>query len=311
MSLAKLLTHPLLREIPEFLSGTSAWELHVPFALLLIDLARPQILVELGTHKGDSYLAFCQAISKLQIQCEAYAVDTWQGEEHAGLYDEEIYTTLTSYHAPRYGAFSTLMRRTFDDAALQLTHKKIDLLHIDGLHTYEAVKHDFETWLPLMSESGIVLFHDTQVRERGFGVYKLWRELCERHPHFEFLHGNGLGILGLGDKIPQDAAFLFNLSEGEQFALRSVFEHVGILVSQLWWARRERESFSREVEVSKETLNDLRASARSEREQLEYQIRETENKLNRVFSSTSWRATEPLRRLGTAVHTLLRKREAR
>ncbi len=311
MSLAKLLSHPLLQEIPEFLSGTSAWEQHVPFALLLIDLVRPKTLVELGTHKGDSYLAFCQALSKLQIQCEAYAVDTWQGEEHAGLYEEEIYTTLNSYHAPRYGSFSTLMRLTFDGAARQLEHKKIDLLHIDGLHTYEAVKHDFETWLPLMSESGIVLFHDTQVRERGFGVYKLWDELCERHQHFEFLHGNGLGILAIGNQIPPEAAFLFNLSVEEQRALQLVFEHTGILVSQLWWARRERESFSREVDASKKALNELRAGALSEKEKLENQVREIENKLNRVFSSTSWRATEPLRRLGTAVDSLRQKRVVR
>jgi hypothetical protein len=311
VGLAKLLAHQLLKETPEFLSGTSAWEQHAPFALLLIDLLRPKTLVELGTHKGDSYLAFCQAIAKLQIQCDAYAVDTWVGEEHAGLYDEEIYTTLNTYHTPRYGSFSTLIRNSFDEAAQQLRDKKIDLLHIDGLHTYEAVKHDFETWLPLMSESGIVLFHDTQVTERGFGVCTLWQELRARYPHFEFLHGNGLGILGVGRQITPDATFLFNLTDEEQQALRALFEHLGVLVSQLSWARREQEAASREAALSRKSLDECRKNALSDKEkfegrvrELEGQVMETEKKLRSIYSSASWRLTQPLRKMADSVRAL-------
>ncbi|MGU3471026.1 class I SAM-dependent methyltransferase [Paenibacillus sp. D51F] len=64
----------------------------------------------------------------------------------------------------------------------------IDLLHIDGLHTYEAVRPDYESWLPKLAEDGIVLLHDTEIKIADFGVWKLWGELSERHPARNFQH---------------------------------------------------------------------------------------------------------------------------
>src|SRR5215510_9543450 len=100
-------------EHPEHVS-TSAWHGHIPFAFWCIDVVRPRIFVELGTHNGDSYCAFCQAVDKLSLATACYAVDTWQGDAHAGFYGEEVYTTLQRYHDKRYGAFSRLVRSTFD-----------------------------------------------------------------------------------------------------------------------------------------------------------------------------------------------------
>ena len=53
----------------------------------------------------------------------------------------------------------------------------IDILHIDGLHTYDAVK-DFITWKNKIREGGSILFHDWNVRSEDFGVWKLWEEIC-------------------------------------------------------------------------------------------------------------------------------------
>ena len=165
----------------------SAWADHAPFAFWLMERHRPRSFVELGTHGGYSYFAFCQAIKTGSLPTQCYAVDTWAGDQHAGFYGEEFFQQVSDYNESHYAAFSRLVRTTFDKAVNHFSDGSIDLLHIDGLHFFEDVKHDFETWRPKLSDKAIVLFHDTNVRERNFGVFKLWEDLRVQYPSFEFL----------------------------------------------------------------------------------------------------------------------------
>jgi hypothetical protein len=188
------------------------------------------VFVELGSFRGTSYCAFCQAVKQLDVGTKCFAVDTWGGDAHSGSLDPLVFDLLKSHHDPRYGHFSTLLRKTFDEATADIADGSVDLLHIDGLHTYEAVRHDFETWLPKLSDRAIVLFHDTNVKALDFGVWKFWSEVIPHYPHFEFLHGYGLGVLAVGRDMPEGLRNLFEASPTEIDGIRNLFHRLGIAV---------------------------------------------------------------------------------
>ena len=220
------LHYPIIFSNPLRLA-TSSWIQHLPFAMLLVDIVRPKILVELGTHYGVSYCGFCQAVKELHTGTLCYAVDTWQGDEHTGAYGTEVYENIKHHHDPRYGNFSSLLKLKFDEAASYFADSSIDLLHIDGYHTYEAVKHDFETWQPKLSQRAVVLLHDINERERQFGVWRYWDELKAQYPSFEMRHEHGLGMLYVGDDIPEPLNDLLRLSEAERTQVCELFFILG------------------------------------------------------------------------------------
>lgn len=196
--------------------GASAWLEHIPFAMWVVEAQRPRTLVELGTHNGASYFAFCQAVAELGLDSSCFAVDTWKGDAHAGFYGEEVHERVRAWNDAHYSAFSRLVRSTFDEALEHFSDGSVDLLHIDGLHTLEAVTHDFRSWRPKLSDRAVVLFHDINVRERGFGVYRLFEELRGQFPSFAFVHGHGLGVLGVGPEQSADLRRLYALGEGPE-----------------------------------------------------------------------------------------------
>jgi hypothetical protein len=175
--------------------GISDWAGHVPFAYDLVAAVRPAVIVELGAHYGQSYFMFCQAVADGCLPSRTFAVDTWRGDSHVGAYGEEVFGEVSEHNQRYYERFSSLLRMSFDQALDYFADASIDILHIDGLHTYDAVRHDFETWLPKVKPGGIVLMHDIEVRHQDFGVWRLWEELSGRYEAFAFPHSCGLGVL--------------------------------------------------------------------------------------------------------------------
>ncbi|WP_207512316.1 glycosyltransferase family 2 protein [Longitalea luteola] len=241
-----LIDRPSYFWTPDYVD-VSAWIEHIPFAFWIIDVLKPKMVVELGVHTGTSYFAFCQAIKRLNINSTCYGVDMWTGDEHAGFYSDEVYNKVAAYNNTKYSRFSTLIRSTFDGAKDYFIDGSIDLLHIDGFHTYEAVKRDFETWLPKLSENAIVLFHDINVRERGFGVFRFWDELKLRYPHFQFDFGYGLGIICIGKPQARELSILFdhNTSDAHYLFLRNFFFDRGTFIKNEFYTsltlKKERE----------------------------------------------------------------------
>jgi hypothetical protein len=136
----------------------SAWKGHGHLAMKIVSLFKPEVIVDLGVDYGFSTFCFAyEGIGKV------YGIDWFKGDIHTGFRDTFDYV-MGLYQEIR-NEFSIknieFIKSDFDEAA-KSWNKKIDLLHIDGLHTYEAVKNDYDTWIKFCDEESIILFHDVE-----------------------------------------------------------------------------------------------------------------------------------------------------
>jgi predicted O-methyltransferase YrrM len=70
-----------------------------------------------------------------------------------------------------------------------LSGEPLDYLFLDGDHSYDGVRRDFEMYAPLVSSGGIVAFHDIVVHqpETRCEVKKFWNEIKQRYRHHEII----------------------------------------------------------------------------------------------------------------------------
>ncbi len=290
----------------------SAWITHVPFAFWLTEATKPKLLVELGAHNGVSFCAFCQQVNKSDITTQCYAVDTWEGDAQAGYYDQFVYEDLSRHVHEHYASFAHLVRSTFDEALPLFKDGSIDVLHIDGYHTYEAMTHDFEAWLPKMSPCGVILMHDINARLVGYGGLRAWDEISERFPSFAFKHGYGLGIVVVGNTPPEKLRLFIEhgrdpgfLEKTQQYfsLLGAMQQRTQDLFLDLEKERHTscdlRERMDEAARMAQEERNRTHEQTVQKWDQLQKQTRQEiehyETLLHRYADSFCWKLTWPLR----------------
>ena len=133
------------------------WGGHREIAYYLIRTLKPAKVVELGTHWGVSFFSFLQAVKDDNLACEVVAIDTWEGEEHAGIYTEEVF----------------------------------DFVRISASKIYPRTQYKL---IRSLFDDSVDKFHDVAANVE-YGSRRFWEEIKLEHPFYEVDHSWGLGIL--------------------------------------------------------------------------------------------------------------------
>ncbi|MCM3598082.1 class I SAM-dependent methyltransferase [Metabacillus idriensis] len=153
--------------------------------LVDIESQKPKTVVEIGTASGGVFYCLSQLADE-----EALLVSIdYPGGPYGGGQDENEIKLYSSFGKPKQ-EFAFIRDRSFHHSTKQdliriLGDRKIDLLFIDGDHSYGGVKSDFNMYKDLVAPEGVIAFHDINSRPeswgRGFDVGLFWDELKLNH----------------------------------------------------------------------------------------------------------------------------------
>jgi len=157
-------------------------------------------VLEIGTATGGSIFLFSEVVND---KARLVTVDM-----HSKLFGYGY----PSWRIPIYKSFPrgkqiiNLIRgdshtaETLKDVKMALVGEKVDFLFIDGDHSYEGVKKDFEMYGPLVKSGGVVAFHDIVDGPEAFvgGVPRFWKEIKNNYKHDELVENWKQGGLGIG-----------------------------------------------------------------------------------------------------------------
>jgi len=160
---------------------------------------KPKNALEIGTANGGTLFLLCRlADPKAKIM----SVDLPEGKFGGGypawktklykkfaLPKQELDLVRGDSHLPE--SFK-IVRSHFDGAEL-------DYLFIDGDHSYEGVKQDYEMYSPLVRKGGIIAFHDiVEHKSSDCKVDEFWREVKQGKESKEFVKDHDQGQYGIG-----------------------------------------------------------------------------------------------------------------
>jgi predicted O-methyltransferase YrrM len=118
----------------------------------LVHSLRPKTVVEIGRFRGGSTFLIAAALDEGVVH--SYDIERRQGQSGADL-DRQLADALERYQLGDRVRLHVADSRIADPPA-----EPIDLLFIDGDHSEEGVRADFERWSPHLAHGGHLLFHD-------------------------------------------------------------------------------------------------------------------------------------------------------
>lgn len=172
-------------------------ELH-RFAQRVADLY-PTVVMEIGTCYGGT---LCVLSRLAAPDATIISVDLPDGEFGGGYqwFHVPIFKSFTraqqKLHLFRGNSQSPIIQEQVHDV---LGDRKIDLLFIDGDHSYEGVKRDFDSYSGLVRKGGMVAFHDIAVHTNTTcQVSAFWDEVKEKFNYEEIIEDRQQGWAGIG-----------------------------------------------------------------------------------------------------------------
>ncbi len=172
------------------------------FAKFVRDL-KPKMVMEIGTCNGGTLLVLCRMADP---EATIISVDLphWMGGKYGGGYRSFQVPILRMFPTGRQTLhlLQTDSHRveTRERVSSLLGARKLDLLFIDGDHTYAGVRTDFQLYSPFVRKGGIVAFHDIALhpQEAGCEVDKLWNEVKNQYRWSEIIENPNQGWAGIG-----------------------------------------------------------------------------------------------------------------
>jgi predicted O-methyltransferase YrrM len=161
---------------------------------------KPKYVLEIGTAGGGSLFMLTQVIENDAL---LISIDLPNGEFGGGYPENRI--SLYKSFARSTQNIKLIRQNSHSQESLKsvksiLGGNKLDFIFIDGDHSYEGVKKDFDLYAPLVKKNGIIAFHDIVdgLPQNVGGVPTFWKQLKEKHRHTELVSDWNQGGYGIG-----------------------------------------------------------------------------------------------------------------
>ena len=224
--------------------------------MFLVEVLAPRVLVELGVGEGTLFCAYSQAVRQLGLSTRCFAIGNWPNG-HSEPDDLLSLANLRAHHDPLYGDFSQLIQVAPGEAHTNFENGAVDLLHISGRSSNELPGDWIESWLPKMSNRGVIVLDSISLHEGESHVWKLWKKLKAEHPHFEFLHERGLGVISVGASPSDQVKQLLGAREPSASLIREFFRQQGQKLKGRLEKEREIKNLFRQAQDREQEMMEL------------------------------------------------------